>query len=301
MACRFEITFAVEDGIFVPAARTALDEIDSLEDELSVFRETSTVSELNRRAACHPVVVPRRLIDLLANCQRLHHDTDGAFDVTTLPLSRCWGFLRRQGCVPQSDAIHAARTQVGFDAVQLNHDDCTVTFMRPGIELNLGAIGKGYALDRAGSGLRRSGVAHALLSAGGSSLFALGGRGDGWRVDLQSSLVPGRTIAGLCLRNAALGTSGAGEQFVVAEGHRYGHVIDPRTGWPAQGVISASVVTSDAARADALSTAFLIGGIDLAGRYCASHRNVLALITEDERSRRPIVIGSHPGARVVLH
>ena len=147
--------------------------------------------------------------------------------------------------------------------------------------------------------MRASGVVHALLSAGRSSLLALGGRGDGWRIDLVSPLVAGRAIAGVWLRNAALGTSGAGEQFVIADGHRYGHVIDPRTGWPADGVISASVVATDAARADALSTAFLVGGIDLARRYCADHRDVLALITPDDGSKRPIVIGGHPGARLV--
>lgn len=301
MACRFEITLAAEDGAFVPAARTALDEIDRLEDELSVFRETSTVSEVNRRAAGQPVVVPRHLIDLLAACQRLHQETGGAFDITTMPLSRCWGFLRREGCLPDPEAIEAARALVGFGAVQLSRDDRSVGFGRAGIELNLGAIGKGYALDRASVGLQKSGVEHALLSAGRSSLLALGGRGDGWRVDLVSPLVAGRAIAGLWLRNAAVGTSGAGEQFVIADGHRYGHVIDPRTGWPAKGVVSASVVASDAASADALSTAFLVGGIDLAGQYCAAHRDVLALITPDDGSERPIVIGGHPGVRFVRH
>ena len=299
MACHFEILLAAEDGVFVPAARAALDQIDRLEDELSVFRETSWVAALNRRAACGPMVVPAHLIDLLAACQRLHRETGGAFDITTTPLSRCWGFLRREGRLPDPEAIEAARTLVGFDAVQLNQKDRSVRFSRTGIELNLGAIGKGYALDRASSGLRTSGVVHALLSAGRSSLVAVGGRGDGWRIDLVSPLVAGRAIAGLWLRNAAVGTSGAGEQFVIAGGHRYGHVIDPRTGWPASGVVSASVVASDAASADALSTAFLVGGIDLARRYCAEHRDVLALITPDDGSERPIAIGGHPGARVV--
>lgn len=301
MTCRFEITLAGEDGAFVPAARTALDEIDRLEDELSAFRETSAISRLNRLAARQPVVVPRHLIDLLAGCQRLHHETGGAFDITSAPLSRCWGFLRREGRVPDADAIEVARTLVGCDAVQLDRDEGSVRFTREGTELNLGAIGKGYALDRVSSGLRASGVGHALLSAGRSSLLAIGGRGDGWRIDLVSPQVAGRAIAGLELCNAALGTSGAGEQFVIADGHRYGHVIDPRTGWPANGVVSASVVASDAATADALSTAFLVGGINLAKRYCAEHRDVLALITPDGGSERPVVIGRHPGVRLAGH
>jgi thiamine biosynthesis lipoprotein len=304
MACRFEITLAAEDARLVPAARTALDEIDRLEDELSVFRETSAVSAVNRRAAHEPVAVPPHLIGLVARCQRLHRHTDGAFDVTTMPLSRCWGFLRRgrsEGRLPDADAIAAARASMGIDAVHLDRAAATVRFARAGIELNFGAIGKGYALDRAGSHLRTSGAAHALLSAGRSSLLALGGRGQGWRIDLVSPLTRGRAIAGLWLRNAALGTSGAGEQFIQADGRRYGHVIDPRTGWPANGLLSASVVASDAASADALSTAFLIGGIDLAVRYCSTHGDVAALITPDDGSERPVVIGTHAGLRLIAH
>jgi thiamine biosynthesis lipoprotein len=299
MACRFEITLAAVDGAFVPAAMRALDEIDRLEQDLSVFIPTSAISGVNRDAAGGPVAVPTYVADLLTDCERVHRDTDGAFDVTTTPLSRCWGFLRREARVPRLEAIEDARRQVGFGAVHVSSDPPSVTFSRPGIEVSLGAVGKGYALDRARSVLCASGVQHALLSAGGSSIVALGGRGDGWVVDIVSPLRPGRPIATLSLRNAALGTSGAGEQFVVQDGRRYGHVIDPRSGWPVDGTLSASVVASDAARADALSTAFLVGGLDLARRYCSGHPDVLALITPDDGSGRTIVAGSHRTARFV--
>jgi thiamine biosynthesis lipoprotein len=299
MACRFEITLAADDAASVAAAARALDEVDRIEDELSLFRATSALSEVNRRAACGSVAVPADLFDLLTVCRRLHQDTAGAFDITSTPLSRCWGFLRREGRLPAPDTIAAARAMVGFDAVRLGCDEASVSFRRPGTELNLGAIGKGYALDRAGAGLRRAGVNHALLSAGQSSLLAVGGRGQGWRVDVVSPLVTGHPIAALWLQNAALGTSGAGEQFVIADGRRYGHVIDPRTGWPAAGTVSASVIASEAATADALSTAFLVGGVGLAERYCAGHPDVLALITPDDGSGRPVAIGGHPGARFV--
>jgi FAD:protein FMN transferase len=298
MACRFEVTLAAADGALVPAAISALDEVDRLEADLSVFIPTSAISEVNGHAACGPVVTPSDLAELLTECQRVHRDTDGAFDVTTTPLSRCWGFLRREPRVPPATEIEEARRRVGFDAIRVSREPASVSFCRPGIELNLGAIGKGYALDRASALLRASGVSHALLSAGCSSIVALGGRGDGWRVDVVSPLRHGRVIATLLLRNAALGTSGAGEQFVVENGRRYGHVIDPRTGWPAEGILSATVVASDAALADALSTAFLVGGLDLARRYCGEHPDVLALITPNDGSERTIFVGGHPAARV---
>lgn len=298
MACRFEITLADRERSFVPAARAAFDEIDRLEAQLSVFRETSVISALNRRAARGPVPTPPQIIDLLTRCQWWHQETGGAFDITTTPLSRCWGFLRRQGRVPDAVEIDLARASVGLDRVEIDSTGGTVAYRQGGIELNLGAIGKGYGLDRASSLLRSAGVPHALLSAGRSSLLALGGRDGGWWIDLVSPLLAGGPIAGLRLRNAAVGTSGAGEQFVIADGRRYGHVIDPRTGWPARGTVSATVVASDAATADALSTAFFVGGADLARRYCAEHRDVLAIITPEEESRYPIVIGQHPGARI---
>ena len=297
MACRFEITLAGADGAFVPAARTALDEIDAIEQQLSIFRETSTITLLNRHAAVEPVCVPPPMMELLRICKQLHIDTVGAFDITSTPLSRCWGFLRREGRIPGTNAIEAARARVGLEGVQLNRHAGTVSFSREGIELNLGAIGKGYALDRVSAGLRRSGLEHVLISAGRSSLLAVGGRDGGWDVDVVSPLVPGRQLARLRLRNAAVGTSGGGEQFVIADGRRYGHVIDPRTGRPAHGLLSATVVASSAAAADALSTAFLVGGVALARRYCADHPDVLVLITE-EGSSRPIVVGRRFGTEV---
>ena len=114
MACRFEVTLAAADGAFVPAAIRALDEVDRLEGELSVFIPTSAISEINSHAACGPVVVPSDLAELLTDCQRVHRDTDGAFDLTTTPLSRCWGFLRREARVPPREAIEDARRQVGL-------------------------------------------------------------------------------------------------------------------------------------------------------------------------------------------
>jgi thiamine biosynthesis lipoprotein len=295
MACRFEITLSSDHAPWVPAARTALNEIDGLENELSVFRDGSAISRINRSAASEGVAIDASLFELLRYCGEIHRDTDGAFDITSTPLSRCWGFLQREGRLPSSDAIADARARVGFGAIELDSDRRTIRFARHGIELNLGAIGKGYALDRVAVGLRASGVADALLSAGRSSLLAVGGTGPGWHIDVVSPRAD-RPLASVWLRDAALGTSGAGEQFVEVDGTRYGHVIDPRTGWPASGVLSASVIASSAAAADALSTAFLIGGVELADRYCSEHPDVLALVTLDDGSVTPRLFGQHPGA-----
>ena len=276
MACRFEVALASEDAQWLDAAREALDEADRVEAALTVFRDTSEVALVNREAHARAVPVGDLLFDLLLRCRALHAATGGAFDPTSGPLTRAWGFLIREGRVPPPEEIAEAMTRVGMDRVVLDEGARTVRFTCVGVSLNFGAVGKGLALDRMAAILRGHGVPRALVSAGGSSAIAVGGRA--FQVDVRSPRVSD-VLDRVWLAGAALGTSGAGEQFFEADGRRYGHVIDPRTGWPAEGVLSATAAGTDAAAADALSTAFLIGGPALAERYCADHPGTLALLT----------------------
>jgi thiamine biosynthesis lipoprotein len=296
MACRFEVTLSDEDARHVPAARAALDEVDRIEDVLTVFRDTSEVASVNRSAAAGPVGVTPMLFALLERCRSVHTATGGAFDPTSTPLSRAWGFLAREGRLPTEEEIAAARAAAGFEKVELDARRRTVRFLAPGVGLNFGAIGKGYALDLVAAGLRAAGVPKALLSAGGSSVLSFG-EGHGFAVDVTSPRRAG-VIARLRLREAALGTSGAGEQFFEVEGRRYGHVIDPRTGWPAEGVLSASVVAPSAAEADALSTAFLVAGPELAASFCATHPGVMALLVPESEAASVLTFGASEGAEV---
>jgi thiamine biosynthesis lipoprotein len=290
MACRFEVVLASEDARFVPAARAALDEIDALEAALTVFRDTSELFRLNRHAASRPVRVSQGLWHLLSLCRELHAATGGAFDPTSTPLSRVWGFLARRGRLPSPEEIEAARARVGMERVALDATARSVSFASPGVELNLGSIGKGWALDRIAAGLGARGLGRALLSAGGSSFLGWGA--ESWHVALRPG---GDPLAELRLEHAALGTSSAGEQHLVVEGRRLGHVIDPRTGWPAEGVRSASAIAKSAATADALATAFLVGGEPLARAYCAEHPGTVAILVPEEDPRALVVHGSRAG------
>jgi thiamine biosynthesis lipoprotein len=291
------VTLREEDAAHVDAARDALSEADRVEQLLTVFCQSSELSRVNREASAGAGAggVDAELWALLQRAVRLHAETDGAFDITSMPLSRCWGFMGRDGRVPPAADIESARASVGLEHVRLDDAARRVRFERPGVALNLGAIGKGYALDRMADVLWQGGVGRALLSAGGSSVLAIGGHGRGWPIDLRSPQVRTARLARVHLRDGALGTSGAGEQFVVSGGARYGHVIDPRTGWPAQGVLSATVIAAAAADADALSTAFLVGGPALAARYCDGHPGTMAVLT---LSGPPAlqVFGHHAGA-----
>ena len=297
MACRFEIVLPGEDAAALGKARLALDEAHRVESRLSVFQSASEVSRVNDRAALSPVVVDDELFALLVRCRELTDATGGAFDITATPLSVCWGFLNRAGRLPESEALDAARARVGMHRIALEPTARTVAFSVPGMALNFGSIGKGFAVQQIGRRLRAQGIRDALVSAGGSSALALGQRDAGWEVDLRPRAFEGPPVR-LHLRDCAMATSGAGEQFVEIDGTRYGHVIDPRSGRPASGTLSATVVANDAATADALATAFLVGGVALARGYCRAHADTLAILVPDDDSRRPCVIGTQGGARV---
>lgn len=292
MACRFEVTLPAHERAGVAAARDALDEVDRLEQQLTVFRETSEVSFVNRRAASGPVRVEPRLFELLLLCRELQRATEGAFDITSGPLSRCWGFLARQGRLPEAEEVEAARSLVGGGKLTLERESRTVRFERRGVEINFGSIGKGYALDRVAGRLRRR-VRSALLSAGYSSMRAVGG-GDaghaGWVVGVRHPAHGDRRLAVLRLRDCAMSTSGSEEQFFEHEGRRYGHIIDPRTGYPSEGVAGVTVVAQSAALSDALATAFYVGGPRLAEGYCSNHPGVLVVMLESG-ARRPVLFG----------
>lgn len=298
MACRFEVTLPMRDQAGVAVATDALNQIDRLEAQLTVFRETSEVSRINRQAATEAVRVEDSLFDLLTLCKELYRDTDGTFDITSGPLTRCWGFLKRAGRVPATDEIESARLLVGSNQLLLDDETRTIRFLQAGIEVNLGSIGKGYALDRVAASIRDR-VRMALLNAGASSICVIGAgnRDQGWSVGLRHPGDKNQRLATLRLHDCAVSTSGSEEQFFEHGGQRYGHIIDPRTGRPAQDVTSVSVVARSGAVSDALATAFYIGGRELAERYCAAHRQVLVIMLESS-SETPVVIGSHDGCQI---
>ena len=298
MACRFQVTLPATEPRGIAGASFALDEIDRLEAQLTVYRDDSELSEINRNAAEVPVTVERGLFELLSLCAQLHWETEGAFDITAGPLIRCWGFFSRQGRIPDSAELESARRWVGMSEVSLEAENHSVRFARAGVEINLGSIGKGFALDRAPAKLREHGLRTALLSGGRSSVVALGGELGGWLVGVRHPHKAGGRIATIRLKNAAMATSGSGEQYFVAGGRRYGHILDPRSGVPARGVAGATVVASSGAIADALATAFFVGGAELAKRYCRDHPEVLAFLVPEGPMDQPQVFGSHRGAAI---
>jgi thiamine biosynthesis lipoprotein len=293
MACRFEVTLSSSSEFGVSLASEALDEVDRIEDQLSVFKVNSEVSLINRQAATRPLKVSASLFELLTLSKNLHRATEGSFDITSGPLTRCWGFLKRQGHVPNQDEIERTMCVVGSEKLLLDSTSRTVSFSEPGVEINFGSIGKGYALDRVATIFEQH-QEPSLLNAAGSSFRAVGSgvRNEGWMIGLRNPLAKKERLGVLRIRDCAMSTSGAEEQSFESEGRRYGHIIDPRTGWPSDNVTSVTVVANSAAISDALATAFFVGGRVLADRYCASHSEVLVIMFE-RNANAPVVIGKH--------
>ncbi|HEY2841521.1 MAG TPA: FAD:protein FMN transferase [Pirellulales bacterium] len=295
MACRFEITLnAGQHDEGSEAALAALDLIEELESQLTVYRDTSEVARINQSATESPVQIEQRLFELLQTAQRLSAETGGAFDVTSGPLTKIWGFYRRNGAIPAACELSTAMQSVGSDQLEFDAAERTVHFLRRGMELNLGAIGKGYALDRAAETMAAAAVENFLIHGGQSSVLARGSRGlsanGGWSVGIGHPLNPERRLAEVWLRDRALATSGASHQFFRHQGKRYGHILDPRTGWPAEGVLSSTVLAPTAAEADALSTAFYALGVTEAQAWLRGRPEIGALLVHPSPDRSSIEI-----------
>jgi thiamine biosynthesis lipoprotein len=249
------------------AAAAALDEIDRVDRLLSHYRADSPLSRLNREAARAPVPVDREMLDVLALCLRWSRETDGAFDVTVGPLMAAWGFFRGEGRVPTASELAAARARVGARHVVLDAAAGTVLFDCDGISLDLGGIGKGYAVDRAVAVLRARGVRSALVNAGGSSVYGLGAppAGNAWSIDVEDPGHAGRIASTVRLRDRALSVSGRSAKAFERDGVVYAHVMDPRTGRPVPGVAGVVVESDDATTGDVLGDALFVLGVE-AGR-----------------------------------
>ncbi len=270
MATRFEIAlYGANHSLLRAAGEEALDEIERLEAQLSLYRDDSDISDLNRRAVREAVPVDPRLFALLQEAARLSAAMAGAFDITVAPLMRCWGFVGGGGAMPTEGEIREAMACVGMRRVLFDAENYTVRFDTDGVSLDLGAIGKGYAIDRAAELLRENGVTSALLHGGTSTVYGLGSEpeGQGWQVAIQNPQAEAgkedrETLATVTLQDAALSVSAPHGKSFALEGRRYGHVLDPRTGCPTVGALLAAVVTESATESDALSTALLTLGRD---------------------------------------
>ena len=307
MACEFELLFNLHQYKNASAvALNAFEMIDALEDQMTVYRPTSEVTYINEHAAKETVDVEAGLCDLLELSAVIHKETAGAFDITSWPLSELWGFSRRKGSVPHDDEIVSALEAVSGSCVELLEGG-KVKFSKPEIKINLGGIGKGFALDRVVEKIEAQSIENFVIHGGQSSVVARGKslEADGenvWKVGLSHPVKPGVRLAEISLSDSALGTSGTGRQGFFHQGKRYGHIIDPRTGWPTDHFLSTTVVCESAARADALATAFFVMQLDEIGKFCQDDESVKAIIVLNDSGRQqtPIEVFNMYGDQIKI-
>lgn len=291
MACQFEVYLnAMGPGSETEAAVGALDLVTQLEQQLSAYRYDSEICMLGATAYLRPQKVEPRLFALLQLSVQLFRDTHGAFDITAGPLSKVWGFFDREGKVPDENDLVEAMQSIGSNKLELDAENQTLFFTQEGVELNLGSIGKGYALDRCREHLLDAEVEDFLVHGGTSSVLANGTRHDGtgregWEVGVPHPLRPDRRIGTVHLKNEALGTSGAAFQVFIHEGKKYGHVLDPRSGRPATQVLSATVIAPSAALADALATACYVMGPEETEAFLSNYPDISVLLVQAGKRR----------------
>jgi FAD:protein FMN transferase len=296
MACQFDVLLHPAHPPHGPeTAVEALELIHELEQLLSVYIPTSDLSRLNHRALETPVSIALPTLDMLQLAIRIHSETQTAFDITAASLSDLWGFSSRNGRMPDEDAIRRALERVGTQHLLLDPELQQARFTAP-ITLNPGGIGKGYALDQAAQMLLDRGVDEFALHGGKSSVRAHGRQllsdpSPGWNIAVRHPEQTERILGTLVLRNKSLGTSGPANQFFYFRGVRYGHIIDPRTGWPAQGPLSLCVIHDSAAWADALATGLYVLGIESTLEFCQSHPDVgiLAILPGERQGAIEVV------------
>jgi thiamine biosynthesis lipoprotein len=245
--------------------QSAFEEIDRVERTFSRFRPSSEIARINRLAGDGPMVTDPEVFNLLAAAQDVSRKTGGVFDITVGRLTRAWGFAERAPHLPQAQTLEEAEAATGWRYLELDPAWRTVQFLRPGMELDLGAIAKGYAVDCALGVLRAAG-ARGVIDAGSSSIAATDEEfATDWKVSIANPADGSQALREVRLGGRALSTSGVREQSFVREGWIYSHLIDPTAhgmdpGAVARQVLQATVLAPSSTLADALSTAmFLLG------------------------------------------
>jgi thiamine biosynthesis lipoprotein len=280
------VAYGDDRGRLQSAVAQGLEEARRLDQMLSNYKPDSEWSQINREAANGPVHISKEMFDLLAACVEYSRASEGAFDITVGPLMKVWGFYKGSGHLPHRAEVRGALNFLGYKYLLLDAASQTVRFAKPGVELDPGGIGKGYAVDRIAQILKDNGLQHALVSGGGSSIYAIGAppHESGWKLEIKDPRNPAKPIETVLLHDESMSTSGSYEKFFYAEGKLYSHIMDPRTGYPAQGMLSTSVIAPRTLDSEAWTKPYYI----LGRQWTAQHKR---------KDFRVFVCESRPGAK----
>ncbi len=286
MGSRFDITVVAEDSIqgnrFID---DAVKEITRIERVISSWDPNSETSDINRNAGLKPVQVSTELFDLIDRALKISKLTEGAFDISFASMDKLWKFDGSMTEMPSEEAIKASVARVGYENIILDRENHTVFLKLPEMKIGFGAIGKGYAADKAKALLKEKGVSGGIINASGD-LTTWGTQYDGkdWMVAITNPLNKSHVFSWLPVVDAAVVTSGNYEKYVTFNGKKYTHIIDPRTGYPSSGIQSVSVFTKNAEIADALSTSVFVMGVETGLNFINQLKGVECVIVDDQNN-----------------
>ena len=264
MGTRFDISVIAKDSTkSTHYIELAINEITRIENLISSWDKNSQTSLINRNAGIKPVNVDAELFNLIARSLSISKLTDGAFDISYASMDKIWKFDGSMKVMPTKKEIKASVEKVGYQNIILNEKDLTVFLKLKGMKIGFGAIGKGYAADKAKDLLISKGVTAGIMNASGD-MNAWGKQlnGDYWKVAITNPLNKKNAFGLLPIKSGAVVTSGNYEKYQIFNGKQYSHIIDPRTGYPSSGIISVTVFAPKAELADALATSIFVMGIE---------------------------------------
>ena len=284
MGSRFDITVIAKDSI---KANTyidlAVDEISRIENLISSWDSKSQTSLINSNAGVKPVKVDRELFNLIKRSLAITQLTDGAFDISYASMDRIWKFDGSMTEMPSKADIIASVGKVGFQNIILDETNSTVFLKLKGMKIGFGAIGKGYAADKAKALLIEKGVRSGIINASGDmTTWGKQTNGDEWKVAITNPLNKNKAFALLPITDGAVVTSGNYEKYVNFNDKRYTHIIDPRTGYPSTGIISVTVFAPKAELADALSTSVFVMGKEVGLNRINQLTNIECIIIDED-------------------
>ena len=284
MGNRFEFTVIAENKeIGNQAIEQAITEVKRIEELLSTFKTSSQVNEINDQAGIKPVKVDREVLQLISRANKISAITDGAFDITYGSIDKSlWNFDLKMTSLPDQETALKTVDLINYHHVLINDEECTVMLKNKGMRIGFGGIGKGYAADKAKQILQNLGIKSGIVNAAGD-LITWGEQlnGSAWTIGIADPEQSNRPFSSLNISNMAIATSGNYEKFVIIDGKRYSHTIDPKTGLPVSGIKSVSIICPSAELADALATPVVVMGVKVGLNLINQLKHVECVIIDD--------------------
>ena len=285
MGSRFEVTAVAENELVAwEAIHAGIAEITRIEQLISSWDATSQTSEINRQAGIRAVKVDKELFDLIFRAKKISALTQGAFDISYASMDKIWKFDGSMKTMPSEAIVEKASAKINWENILLNSASTSVFLKEKGMKIGFGAMGKGYAANKAKAIMQTmKGIKGGLVNAGGD-LIAWGqsSQKEGWNIKIADPKDKQKMLAYLQLENQAVVTSGDYEKYVQFDGIRYAHIIDPRTGYPTTGIKSVTIISPDSELSDALATAVFVMGKKLGLDLINEIKGVEGLIVTDE-------------------